>query len=406
MSTNRLEHAAHLLIIDDDDPVRESLVAWFEQSGFRVSEARSGAEALALLAQERPDLALCDLNMPGMHGLQLLAKVTRNYPALPFIIISGKGDMGDVIQALKLGAWDYVTKPVTDLEVLEHSIGLALERAQLRRDKVLRQRELETANQRLSEALRQRQDDEAAGRALQFELLPEKGRRFGPMQLDYFIKPSSALSGDFIDYFAIDHCHTGFYLADVSGHGISSALITAMLKNAFQRYLQDCWQGSDKRLLDPSETLAGLNAQFVSSGVSKHLTLFYGRLNIDTGELLYASAGHYPRAIVGTADQCQFEGYASPPLGLFADAEYPNARSQVCDNGFILLSSDGIFDALPQQHLNDKEAAMLNLARIAPLGINAICDKLGLVESAPELPDDLTLLLIKRLSNDSFCQNQ
>lgn len=406
MSNNRLEHAAHLLIIDDDDPVRESLAAWFEQSGFRVTEACSGDEALTLIAQKQPDLALCDLNMPGMHGLQLLAKVTREHPSLPFIIISGKGDMGDVIQALKLGAWDYVTKPVTDLEVLEHSVGLALERAQLRRDKLHHQRELEAANQRLSEALRQREDDEAAGQVLQFELLPEKGRRFGAMQLDYFIKPASALSGDFIDYFAIDHCHTGFYLADVSGHGISSALITAMLKNAFQRYLQDCWQGSDKRLHNPSATLSSLNTQFVSSGVSKHLTLFYGRLNIDTGELSYASAGHYPQAIVGAGDHCQFEGYASPPLGLFADAEYPNNDIHLGNSGFVLLSSDGIFDALPQPHLSDKEAAMLDLARLAPQGISAICDRLGLIEDGPALPDDLTLLLIKRLSNDSICQNQ
>lgn len=406
MSSAAPHHCAHLLIIDDDDAVRDSLATWFEQSGFKVSQARSGASALTQMAEQLPDIALCDLNMPGMHGLQLLAQVTQRYPALPFIIVSGKGDMGDVIQALKLGAWDYVTKPITDLEVLEHAIGLALERARLRRENLHHQRQLEAANQRLSSALMQLQSDEAAGRALQFELLPENNRRFGALAFSYSLHSSAALSGDFIDYFAIDHRHTGFYLADVSGHGISSALVTVMLKNSFSRYLQDCWQGKDKRLLDPSTTLASLNSHFVNSGMSKHLTLFYGRLNIDTGELLYASAGHYPQAIIGTPETRRFEGYASPPLGLFADTDYPNASAQLCSNGFILLSSDGIFDRLPQPHLNDKEAALLALTQGTDLSLNAICDKLGLGDPSLPLPDDLTLLLIKRLSNDSFHQDQ
>ena len=67
-----------------------------------------------------------------MDGLEVLAELTRDFPELPVLVVSGTGDLGDAIQTLKLGAWDYVTKPIEDLDVLDHAVNKALERARLR----------------------------------------------------------------------------------------------------------------------------------------------------------------------------------------------------------------------------------------------------------------------------------
>ena len=128
------ERAARILMIDDEPLLLEVLTAFLEDNGFVVLQATDGPTGLELIRQEQPDLVLCDLRLPGMDGLQVLAAVTRDYPDLPILVVSGLGGMSDAIQALKLGAWDYVTKPIEDMAMLEHAIAHALERARLRRE--------------------------------------------------------------------------------------------------------------------------------------------------------------------------------------------------------------------------------------------------------------------------------
>lgn len=116
---------AKILTIDDEDIIRESIQAYLEDSGFAVIHAENGRVGLEVFRRERPDLVLVDLRMPEVDGLDVLAKVTSESPLTPIIVVSGTGVLQDAIEALRLGAWDYVTKPVQDMAVLEHEIGRA-----------------------------------------------------------------------------------------------------------------------------------------------------------------------------------------------------------------------------------------------------------------------------------------
>ena len=118
----------HVLIIDDDGAIRDMLALYLRGRGYTVSVAADGEAGLAQCRLERPDLILCDLRMPGQDGLTVLAEVSANCPDLPVVIVSGNADTGDAIQALRLGAWDYVTKPIMDLGVLDRAIERSLER--------------------------------------------------------------------------------------------------------------------------------------------------------------------------------------------------------------------------------------------------------------------------------------
>lgn len=123
-----------VLVIDDEPAVRGSIVECLKDMDIRTVAADDGAVGLDLYHSEKPDLVLLDLRLPGMDGLDVLKAIRRTSPDASVIVVSGKGMMPDAIAALRLGAVDYLTKPIHDLVVLEHSVKRALERMRLMRE--------------------------------------------------------------------------------------------------------------------------------------------------------------------------------------------------------------------------------------------------------------------------------
>ena len=116
-----------ILIAEDDQLLRKSTAAFLQGSGYLVLEAESGRRALELLAEITPDLILTDLQMPDLDGFDVLKEVRQLSPDTPVIILSGIGTMDDVIESLRLGAWDYLTKPLDNMNILLVAIEKGLE---------------------------------------------------------------------------------------------------------------------------------------------------------------------------------------------------------------------------------------------------------------------------------------
>lgn len=125
---------ATILIVDDEQEIVKSLAIFFEDSGYRVVEAGNGVEGLESFQRHHPDLVFTDLRMPQMDGLEFMRRIKELNPDTPVIIISGIGIIADAIKAVKLGAWDYITKPVVNLAELEIIAKRALETVQLRHE--------------------------------------------------------------------------------------------------------------------------------------------------------------------------------------------------------------------------------------------------------------------------------
>lgn len=123
-----------VLLVDDDTILRESIAAYLEDTGYQIQEAGNGRIALEMFRQQRPDIILLDLRMPDMDGMELLPILVEEAPEMPVLIVSGMGTMDDSIYALRLGAWDYITKPIHDFEFLDHAMNKAFERAKLIRE--------------------------------------------------------------------------------------------------------------------------------------------------------------------------------------------------------------------------------------------------------------------------------
>lgn len=137
------DRPVRILTIDDEENIRDSFRFYLEDFDYEILEAQNGREGLELFAREKPDLVLCDLRMPEVDGLEVLAKIREQSPDTPIIVVSGTGVIGDAIEAVRRGAWNYLLKPIQDLSTLRHAIDQALERARLIRENRTYQEHLE-----------------------------------------------------------------------------------------------------------------------------------------------------------------------------------------------------------------------------------------------------------------------
>src|SRR5260370_6755645 len=130
-----------ILVVDDDREMVSMLRDVLEATGYRAATAYSGAEALAIIGREEPDLMISDLRMSGMNGDQLQKQVKRVAPSLPVVIITAFGSIEPAVKSMRLGAFDYVTKPFSNDELLL-VVARALEDRELRREVIRLRSEL------------------------------------------------------------------------------------------------------------------------------------------------------------------------------------------------------------------------------------------------------------------------
>ena len=390
---------ARILTIEDEPPIRDGIVAYLEDSGFTMLEANDGPSGLEVFRNEHPDVVLCDLRLPGMDGLEVLSTITAESPETPVIVVSGVSLLNYAVQALKRGAWDYVTKPIHDMAVLESAVRRVIEHAELLRQNREYREHLEALNGELTQALEQLQDDEEAGRRIQFQLLPEDNLRFGNYTFRRRLYPSMYLSGDFIDYFPIDEQHVGFYMADVSGHGAASAFVTVMLNTLVIKYRDALWQSGDDTILHPQRTLQRLNRDLYRQNLEKHLTLFYGVIDLEQNTMCYGNAGQYPYPLLYDGLDVRALECRGRPLGLFEDVEFRLWQCDLPQECVLVLVSDGILELMPEAAMLERYGALLSGTQGSDLDLDEMTVGLDVLADK-HLPDDIAFLVISRCDAD------
>ena len=387
--------SATLLIIDDDEVVRESLAAYLEDSNFKVLQALNGLQGLQIFESEQPDLVICDLRMPQIDGLELIRRIRQTASETPIIVLSGAGVMSDAVEALRLGAADYLIKPLEDLAVLEHSVRRALDRAYLRVENQRYRDKLEAANRELQASLNLLQEDQDAGRQVQMNMLPVTPWSIEGLEFSHRIIPSLYLSGDFVDYFRVDERRVAFYLADVSGHGASSAFVTVLLKFMTTRLLYESRRNGTLPEFKPSEVLAHINRGLINTKLGKHVTMLGGVIDLEKNSLTYSIGGHLPLPVLFVEGQAGYLEGRGLPVGLFDDATYDDRVIELPPSFSLSLFSDGILDVLPGATLKEKEASLPEQVAAAGGTLDGLRQVFGLANLA-EMPDDIALLVLSR----------
>ena len=385
---------ATVLLVDDDERVRRVFERLLSNAGFRVLLAEDGTKGLLTMRVSSPDAVLVDLNMPGLSGLDVLSEAREKMPETPVIVISGTGVVDDVVQALRRGAWDYVTKPVEDTQLLVQAVRRALEKSSLLRENREQRARLESLNRQLQQAVDELRTDQEAGRGVQFQLLPPDGLRFGEYIFSRRLFPSQYLSGDFVDYFALGDDHVGMYMADVSGHGAASAFVTAMLGTLVGRYREALTRGESDVALAPDSLLEALNRELDLRKMHKHVTMFYGVLDLRTHLLSFCSAGQYPFPLINEANEVQVLECSGRPLGLFSPSKYSRREVSLASARGMLLVSDGILELLPESS-NPHPLEPLKERMREGADLEGIVHGFGL-DAGAHCQDDVTLLLVER----------
>ncbi len=118
-----------ILVVEDEQYVRESLTAYLDDIGYRVLEAENGCVGLELFRSLRPDIVMTDLRMPVMDGFALVESIAAEAEFTPIVVVSGVGAVDEAVRAMRLGAWDYISKPIVSFEELQITLERSLERA-------------------------------------------------------------------------------------------------------------------------------------------------------------------------------------------------------------------------------------------------------------------------------------
>src|SRR5438874_5659787 len=132
----------HLLIVEDEGPLRKAVAEQLTDRGYRVEQAESGEAAIARLADFAYDIIITDLRLPGIDGSAVVEAAVARYPDIIAIVVTGYGTVKDAVEAIKRGAWDFVSKPF-QIDELLHVLDAAIEQRRLRSENAYLRAQLE-----------------------------------------------------------------------------------------------------------------------------------------------------------------------------------------------------------------------------------------------------------------------
>ncbi|MGE3821008.1 MAG: PP2C family protein-serine/threonine phosphatase [Isosphaeraceae bacterium] len=279
-----------LLLVEDSSTMRRMISTLLTEEGYEVKVAVDGNDGLVKAREEPvPELILSDFEMPELDGAGLCRAIKAD-PELrttPVLMLTTLGETKSKVTGLDAGADDYIQKPKSPDEIQElfARIRAQLRIADIRAELAERNRLLEAAQKKLNFEL-------DLARKVQFALMPRPPKPRGVLRVAVRYTPANQLGGDVYDFYRLDNNRLGILVADVSGHGVNSAMLSGMVK-ALSAPLSVA-------VLEPGELLAGLDVageQLFPEGY--FCTGFYLIADEETGLLRYAGVGHPPAIVVG-----------------------------------------------------------------------------------------------------------
>jgi phosphoserine phosphatase RsbU/P len=279
-----------VLLVDDSSTMRRMISSLLADQGYEVKTAVDGNDGL-LKAREDPlpDLILTDFEMPELDGPGLCRalKGDKALSKIPVLMLTTLGETKSKVEGLDAGADDYIQKPKSpgDIEELFARIRAHFRLADMGRELASRNAMLEAVHKKLHFELE-------LARKVQRALMPRPPQPRGVLRCAVKYTPANQLGGDVYDFYRLDGGRLGVLVADVSGHGVNSAMLSGMVKALAA--------GLSIAVLEPGELLAGLDVaceQYFPEGY--FCTGFYLIADEETGLIRFAGVGHPSAIIVG-----------------------------------------------------------------------------------------------------------
>ena len=351
LGSDPLKNLPGIVVVDGATLERDALVRTVAAWGYPVEFASNGQDALALIQRKRIQLVLVDLEIPGMQGIELCSALRSidlgQYTYI--ILMSAQNDEDFLINALDAGADDVLSKPV-DASELEARLQSAVRRIKLQAQMRVKTEELSRAHDVIAQDLR-------AVSVLQRSFLPEPDSPFPGLSYHWLSVPSKYVSGDHLQMFELLPGVYGFYLLDVSGHGIPAAVKSMQLVQMFMDHsgssiLFEGSVGTDgkRRVSSPRDVVSRLNRLFqqTESDVS-YFTMIYGVFNTSTCQVSLCQAGHPSPLLLSAQNTVTVLGNGGYPVGLFDLDDFEDIQVTLGQGDALLLYSDGVTEVLSTQ---------------------------------------------------------
>ncbi len=385
-----------MLVIDDDPERAWDLAQLVESAGFNTEVITDVNNSEYSLGPDSDlDVILCEMDLKDVSWGEARRTLREMDVQVPAIMLSDRAEAERMMTALRLGAADFFVRPVEDRDALVRSIDRCVRQRQMRRDLQESRQRLEAANTELRGTIRVLEQDQQAGRQVQLRMLPSTPLVLDDYVFSHTVIPSLYLSGDFTDYFTVGDHFVTFFMADVSGHGSSSAFATVLLKNLFARKRSDFLRRHDDSILSPVAMLKQANRELLGLEAGKFATMIVGLLDMEENTLRYSVAGHLPQPVLVSDEGARYLQGEGSAVGIMEDAQYEEHMIVLPSSFMLAVFSDGILEILPPKNLIEKEKYFLDVFEQAADTPEELVTRLGL-DRVDTAPDDIAALFISK----------
>jgi sigma-B regulation protein RsbU (phosphoserine phosphatase) len=337
-----------ILVVDDSKAQRVMLAATLKRWGYLVKQAQDGMEALALCKQEVFDIILSDWMMPNLTGIEFCAAFRKLDKAAYtyFILLTSKTEKNEIAHGLEIGADDFLSKPVDSSE-LKARIRAGLRMTKMQKDLVQKNQDLGGAYEEIKTLYDALDRDLIEAKKFQLSLVPAKFRDFGSANISLLLLSSGHVGGDMVGMFQVNPSTIGMYSIDVSGHGVSSALLTARLAGFLSSANPDMnlameLTGDGYVPRDTAVVAAELNRRLLEEVETEHyFTIVLAIANLKNGRVELCQAGHPYTLICRKNGLLEYCGEGGAPVGLLEDMDFSTTHVQLQDGDRLVLHSDG-----------------------------------------------------------------
>ncbi|MEM7241669.1 MAG: SpoIIE family protein phosphatase [Pseudomonadota bacterium] len=397
-----------VLVVDDSRMQRKLVSTHLKKWGFHIEDAESGDVALEKCKQTHFDLILSDWIMPGMTGpefCEAFRKLERSSYGY-FILLTSKSEKSDIAHGLDMGADDFLSKPVNPAEL----------RARIKAGQRVLDMEtkLHEENAKTNAALLHIQEINAAlekdliqASELQRSLVPKSLLQAPTHSISNIFKSSGHVGGDMLGTFHLTEDRIAVYSIDVSGHGVSSALLTVQLHGMLSpnnkennlAFKPDGRGGYDIRT--PSEIATAFNDHLTGSmQTDLYFTIAYADIDLKSGRTAMVQAGHPFPVVISNANGVTRKGDGGPPIGLMPGIEFEGFEFTLKKDERLLLYSDGLTecqnskgDLLDDEGLEELLQPILDAS--GPDLLQDIVWKLTEFAESDDFGDDLSAILFE-----------
>jgi phosphoserine phosphatase RsbU/P len=387
-----------LLLIDDQGERARALIDNFGDCYWQIDVRSEVSDIESVLGPKSPyDCVLCNMDLADVSWSSV-RRTMRNFDVqVPVIALADDRSSHSMKTALGLGATDFFVRPQERPGLLLRSVERCIHHRHLQRELKASKEHLESANRKLRHSLRMLEQDQQAGRQVQMALLPSAPLQVDDYWFSHTIYASLYLSGDFTDYFQVGDHEIVFFLADVSGHGSSSAFATVLLKNLFARKRSDFLRRQDASITSPVKMLSLANRELLELEIDKYATMIVGVLNFREHSLRYSVAGHLPQPALLIEDHAEYLEGEGSPVGLMAEVAFQEQTIALPERFLLTLMSDGILELMDKDDLVEKEQELIDRLSGPLVRPANLIERLGLEDvDQNALPDDVAALFISR----------